>query len=198
MVGAIQIMSEMLNDEMLLYIRKCCRSKTTTVAPSPWAKFENLLHWYIIQTSRYTVSFYWELFSRGQTRQIKEILLDCSRDCFALGINWNLPTNCLKWIITGPTDLHTLWHCFTSLLQETDLPHNGLLHHLALSLMTHLHQGDEHIAHDLLSHVIFNQRYLGYEGCHNYRSRPYTYLKCTKHKMCHSGPQCDTVVRSVT
>ena len=34
--------------------------------------------------------------------------------------------------------------------------------------MSRLHQGDEHIAHDLLSHVIFNQAYTGYEFKHSH------------------------------
>ncbi len=36
-----------------------------------------------------------------------------------------------------------------------------LLHRVALTLMTRLHVGDAHVAHDVLSHVVFNARFVG-------------------------------------
>jgi hypothetical protein len=36
-------------------------------------------------------------------------------------------------------------------------------HLLSLSLLTRLHAGDEHVAHDLLSNVTFNVDFLRYE-----------------------------------
>ena len=83
-VQIVQILSELLNEEILLYIRKCCSSKTTVVAPSPWTRFENLLHWYIIHTSRYAVStcvVYLFVDMCNLTSWVK-VVEDCHLICF--------------------------------------------------------------------------------------------------------------------
>lgn len=60
-------------------------------------------------------------------------------------------------MLSPPLDITSLIFLDMCLQDGVDLQ---IYHRLSLSLLTRLHQGDEAIAHDLLSNVVFNHHYM--------------------------------------
>ena len=73
----------------------------------------------------------------------------------------------MRWLCKNPADLALQYfqnnlnslHCMYMLQsyeKEISSEHKNILHCVTLTLLTCLHHGDEHLAHDLLSTVVFS------------------------------------------